>query len=99
MIEVKPFIFNAFQENTYLLIDQGNKACIIIDPGCSNSSEDQVLTDFISDRGLTPVRLLNTHCHIDHILGNHLVADRYGLKLEAHKGEESVLAMGKQVPT
>ncbi len=97
MIKVKPFTFNAFQENTYLLIDQEHKACIIIDPGCSNSSEDQVLIDFITDSGLTPVRLLNTHCHIDHVLGNHMIADKYGLKLEAHKGEEVVLAVNEQV--
>jgi len=99
MIEVKTFTFNAFQENMYLLIDQETKACIIIDPGCSNPTEDQELIDYIAEQDLTPVRLINTHCHIDHILGNHLIADRYGLNLEAHKGEESVLAMGRQVST
>jgi len=97
MIEVKTFTFNAFQENSFLLIDTDTKACIIIDPGNSNPTEDQTLLSFIADEGLTPVRLINTHCHIDHILGNHLVADRFGLKLEAHEGEVSVLDMGGQV--
>ncbi len=97
MIEVKTFTFNAFQENTYLLIDATTKACIIIDPGNSNTSEDNTLLSYISDQGLTPVRLINTHCHIDHILGNHLVADRFGLPLEAHEGEVPVLGMGVHV--
>jgi len=97
MIEVKTFTFNAFQENTYLLVDTTTKACIIIDPGNSNPTEDNILLSYISDNELTPVRLINTHCHIDHILGNHLVADRFGLPLEAHEGEVSVLEMGVQV--
>lgn len=91
MIEVKTFTFNAFQENTYLLIDKNTKACIIIDPGNSNAAEDHTLLSYISDEGLTPVRLINTHCHIDHVLGNHLIADRFGLPLEAHEGEIPVL--------
>lgn len=91
MIEVKTFTFNAFQENTYLLIDTSTKACIIIDPGNSNPSEDNTLLSYITDEGLTPIRLINTHCHIDHVLGNHLIADRYGLPLEAHEGEIPVL--------
>jgi hydroxyacylglutathione hydrolase len=37
------------------------------------------------------VRLLNTHCHIDHVLGNKFVFDQYGLKPEFHIGEQPLL--------
>ena len=97
MIQVRAFTFNAFQENMYLLIDPATKACIVIDPGCNNPEEDRTLLDYITEQNLTPVRLINTHCHIDHVLGNHLIADRYGLQLEAHKGEVPVLASNQQV--
>lgn len=95
-MDVSIFTFNAFQENTYVLYDD-TKECVIIDPGCSNAEEQKTLTDFIASNNLTPVRLLNTHCHIDHVLGNSFVADTYSLELEAHKGEIPVLESCKMV--
>ncbi len=92
---VKSFTFNAFQENTYVVSD-GSKECIIFDPGCSNPNERKALTDYIKNEGLTPVRLLNTHCHIDHILGNDFVSKEWDLPLEAHAGEVAVLSFSKQ---
>ena len=91
MVKVVSFTFNAFQENTYILYDE-TKECIIFDPGCSNVAEKQQLTDFIEQNDLKPVRLINTHCHLDHILGNGFIAKKYGLSLEIHKGELPVLA-------
>ena len=36
-------------------------------------------------------RLLNTHCHIDHVFGNQFVKDKYGVKLEIHAEDEATL--------
>jgi hydroxyacylglutathione hydrolase len=80
---VQKFTFNPFQENTYIIYDE-TKACVIIDPGCYDPFEQQVLTRFISEKQLEPVHLLNTHCHIDHVVGNQFVAAAYNLKLSAH---------------
>lgn len=90
MSVVVDFVFNPFQENTYLIYDD-TKKCIIIDPGCYTQEEKKMLDDFIEQNDLTPERLINTHCHIDHVLGNHYVAEKYGLELEIHKGEIQVL--------
>lgn len=87
---VVDFVFNPFQENTYLIHDDTNE-CIIIDPGCYTKEEKKILDDFIDAKALKPVRLINTHCHIDHVFGNHYVAEKYGLELEIHKGEIPVL--------
>ena len=81
--------FNAFQENSYILFDN-SKECIIIDPGCSSTDEEQILTKTIEEHGLTPTRLINTHCHIDHVFGNKFVAEKYNLELESHVGEVPV---------
>lgn len=89
-MQIRLFTFNPFYENTYILYDD-TKECVIIDPGCWNSEEKEELSDFISRHTLKPVRLLNTHCHIDHIFGNAYVNDKYGLPLEAHKLEEENL--------
>lgn len=90
MVTVASFTFNPFQENTYLLYDE-TKECIIFDPGCSNEAERKELTHFIAKNDLNPVRLINTHCHLDHVLGNGFIADKYNLSLEIHKGELPVL--------
>lgn len=92
---VKAFTFNAFSENTYILSDE-TKSCVIIDPGCSNNFERQELETYITEMKLNPVYLLNTHCHIDHILGNRFISERYNLKLAAHKKESVVLQLGQQ---
>jgi hydroxyacylglutathione hydrolase len=90
MITIQVFTFNPFEENTYILFDE-TKECIIIDPGCSNKSEQEDMVNFIEEEGLKPVRLLNTHCHIDHVLGNTFIAKKYTLGLEIHKEDLQML--------
>lgn len=86
MIYIQSFAFNAFQENTYILFDE-TKECVIIDPGCYDHTEQRVLVDFIEQNHLNPVKLLNTHCHIDHILGNNFVAKKFNIKLAMNEND------------
>lgn len=95
-LQVQFLTLNPFEENTYFLIAP-NKQCIIIDPGCFDDLEKQQLAEFIELHELKPVRLINTHCHIDHILGNAFVANEYKLGLEIHEGELPVLQAGSTV--
>jgi glyoxylase-like metal-dependent hydrolase (beta-lactamase superfamily II) len=90
MSSVVSFTFNAFQENTYLIYDD-TKECVIIDPGCYDQAERDELSLYIERNNLMPVRLLNTHCHIDHVFGNKFVSEKYSLPLEIHEGELPVL--------
>jgi len=89
-MEIAIFTFNPFQENTYILYDDSYE-CIIVDPGCSNDSEKDQLRTFIQSKNLKPINLVNTHCHIDHVLGNDFVSKTYNLPLTSHKGEEQNL--------
>lgn len=90
MAQVLRFTFNPFQENTYIVYDE-TKECIIFDPGCFSSEERKELKAKIEELQLKPVRLINTHCHIDHVFGNAFVQREYELALEIHKGEVPVL--------
>ena len=85
-MQVATFTFNEFSENTYVLFDD-TKQCAIIDPGCHSASEQKELADFITQKNLTPTLLINTHCHIDHVLGNAFVAKKYNLPLHLHQKE------------
>lgn len=96
MIEVAILTFNAFQENTYILYNE-KKEAIIFDPGNSNATENEALDGFIKAKGLNLNRLILTHAHIDHILGNKHVFETYGLLPEIHEGELEMLAAGPQV--
>ena len=90
--QIKIFTFNDFQENTYVLYDE-TKQCIIVDPGCKNNKEQNILSSFITEHGLIPIMLVNTHCHIDHVLGNAWVSQQYDLGLYAHEMEKATLHM------
>lgn len=86
-MNIKKFEFNMFPVNCYLLWDNTNEA-VIIDAGCFFEKEKQELLDFIADNKLTVKRLINTHLHIDHVLGNPFIYKHFGLKSEAHKADE-----------
>ena len=90
MLKQKSFVFNPFSENTYILYLESGEA-IIMDPGNSDAAEDRKLADFITTNGLKPVLLLNTHAHLDHILGNHFVHSKYGLLPQLHQADLQLL--------
>ncbi|HWZ16496.1 MAG TPA: MBL fold metallo-hydrolase [Mucilaginibacter sp.] len=90
MASIQYFENNPYQENTYVLYDESGE-CAIIDPGMYSAAEQNVVVSFINDKNLKPVLLLNTHCHIDHVLGNKFVFDQYGLKPQFNRGELPVL--------
>ena len=90
MLHIKSFTFNPFQENTYLIYDDSNEATLI-DPGCFTPVERKILEDFIHSNNLRVTQLLNTHCHIDHVLGNSWAAKKFGIPLQIHPNESSVL--------
>jgi len=87
MITIKTFVFNPFSENTYLLYDE-TKECVIIDPGCFTKNEEEELIDFIKTNQLIPKVILNTHCHIDHVIGNQFIKTEFNIPLWIPINEE-----------
>ena len=86
MISIKKFTFNPVQENTFVLYDE-TQACIIIDAGCYFDDEKKELDEFIASNDLKPVKLVNTHCHFDHILGVNYCRSKYGIPFFAHQAD------------
>lgn len=92
MLQVKQFVFNPFQVNTYVLY-QPQAEAVVIDPACSTNEEFQELVDFIEQQGLALKFLVNTHCHIDHILGIQMLKEHFGVKTYAHIDDLPLLQM------
>lgn len=82
-MRLKIFEFNTFQVNTILLYDE-SKECVIIDAACYIESEKKEIIDFIESESLKPVRLLFTHCHVDHILGWNTLSEYFKIDAGVH---------------
>ena len=95
-MEIKTLVFNPFGENTYVLYDE-TKECVIVDAGCFNREEQKTLVKFIEDNELTPVKILNTHCHIDHVFGNKFLVEKYNLDVYAHESETGFIDIAIQM--
>ncbi len=83
MTKLKQFVFNPFQENTFVLYDDTGE-CIIVDAGCYTKSEQEELVTFIETKGLKPKYAINTHGHVDHVLGNRFVKEKFNIEILAH---------------
>ncbi len=73
VFELRKVVSAPFDENTYVLWLKGRSDCLIIDPGF----DPQQILDLLDENGLTPVAVLNTHGHSDHIAGNAAMKQRW----------------------
>ncbi len=83
MVKVEKFRVNPLGENSLVLSDESGE-CIFIDPGFYYQEEHDEIRDYIRENKLTPVKIVNTHCHFDHIMGVDFVRNEYGIPFLAH---------------
>ena len=80
MLKIKSFTFNPYQENTYLIFDDSKEA-VVIDPGNYEAYENELISKFIDENKLQLKKIILTHCHLDHCLGNKYLNEKYGAEL------------------
>jgi hydroxyacylglutathione hydrolase len=88
--DIKTFIFNPFQVNTYLLSVESSE-CVIIDPACYGIEETSILDRYIVERNLKPLCILNTHAHVDHLPGIGFFRDKYNIPFFMHRSDAFLL--------
>lgn len=87
-MKIKLFTFNPFSENTYIIYNDNSADCVVIDPGCYSTSEEQRLMEFFRNHNLTPTKVLYTHCHLDHAFGAKFLAENFpSIEFYAHVNE------------
>jgi len=78
--------------NTYILHDENNKECIIMDPGGSFKKIDQIISKY----DLVPKYILLTHGHFDHIGAVSKIKEKYEAKVAIHKDDAVMLVDAKK---
>ncbi len=94
-MKIHKFTLNPLQENTYLVTD-ANKNGVLIDPGCYFQEEKESLKNFIQKENIELKAIINTHAHLDHIMGIAYIKSQFDVPLYLHKEDEITLNMGEQ---
>jgi hydroxyacylglutathione hydrolase len=90
MIRIERHVFNSFQVNTYLIRDE-NDHCLIVDPAFYSPEECRDFDAYITEQGLTISGQINTHGHVDHVLGVMHVKSTYGSPFRVHTKEAGLV--------
>lgn len=86
-------IVGALETNCYLVYCEESKECAIIDPG----ADPEKIFPVISDLGLKPVCILNTHGHMDHIGANKDMKDKFKVPVLIHALDNPMLDAAVQL--
>lgn len=86
-MKINHYVVGPVQTNCYVVINEENKECLIIDPGASAKQ----LAELIRKDELTPVAVLLTHGHFDHAGGAEDLAKEFDIKIYAHEAERDTL--------
>jgi len=87
---------NPFSMNCYIYYDEVSGDGIIIDPGAFTESEKNNLRRITEDNKINIKYIVNTHGHIDHILGNKFARDHFKVPVMMHKSDEFLLENSTQ---
>lgn len=90
MLQINTLVFNSFQVNTYIVRNEEGD-CLVIDPAFYSPEEVRNFDQYISRQGLSIRAQLNTHCHVDHVLGAKHIQRAYKCPLRAHPNEAPLL--------
>ncbi len=98
MIKIEKFVVNPLGENSFIISDETGE-CIFVDPGFYYDEEHDEVRDYIKSNNLTPVKITNTHCHFDHIMGVEFVRNEFNIPFLAHPDDifwvEKAIDQGK----
>ncbi len=98
MIKIEKFVVNPLGENSFVVSDETGE-CIFVDPGFYYEEEYQEIKNYISENKLNPVKITNTHCHFDHLMGVEFIRNEFNIPFYAHADDsfwvEKAIDQGK----
>ena len=75
-----------FVEICYLVIDEGSRECVVIDPG----EEAGLILRRITEAGVRPVAIWVTHAHLDHVMGVPRLSRETGAPIYLHPADREL---------
>lgn len=81
-MKIEKFINTPVSSNTYVLFENENDSCIIVDPG---TPDCLLLFEFLDNHRLLPELIILTHEHFDHTWGCNIIRDKYQCKIVSSK--------------
>jgi len=92
-VKYKIIVVGALETNCYLVYCEDTRACAVVDPG----ADPERIFPVIFEEELTPIVLINTHGHIDHIGANKDIKEHFGVPLYIHAGDNPMLGKVQQL--
>lgn len=89
MLKIAKFTFNPLSENTFVFYKDGK--AVVIDPGMYEKHEEEAFSKFLVDKELELVKIVNTHCHLDHVAGAFFLQNKYNVPFYIPQDEVEVL--------
>lgn len=86
-IAIKMMVLGPVETNCYFVINKDTKEIVIIDP----ADRAQIIIEWISSEGLTPLAILLTHGHFDHIMAVDGLRKEYDIPMYASREELKIL--------
>lgn len=83
------FPSGAWQANCYLVAASEGAECVIVDPGQDSAP---MVAQLVAEHTLTPVAILATHGHFDHVADAATIAATYHLPVYLHAADQHLLA-------
>lgn len=88
MAHIDTLVVGPLQVNCYILADQASGRAIVIDPG---GDAERIITR-IHALQVIPERIVNTHCHWDHVLAVDALKAEFGIPFWVHRASPPLLA-------
>ncbi|MCR5774171.1 MAG: MBL fold metallo-hydrolase [Lachnospiraceae bacterium] len=85
---IKSMVLGPVQTNVYFIINDETKECVIVDPADS----PEMIVAYAERNGISPVAILLTHGHYDHIAGVEGVVSKWHIPIYASSDEKRLLS-------
>lgn len=86
-MKIEHFIVGVVGTNCYFAINEDTRECVVIDPG----DYAKMLEEKLRGGGYTPVAILLTHGHFDHIMGVEELAKAFSIPVYVHEDDAQML--------
>lgn len=87
MVPFKRLTVGPLVTNCYILFDEAEEICAVIDPG----GDADIIIKEVNGSGFKPVHIIDTHGHFDHTEANGAVAAALGLPVSIHEEDLQML--------